>query len=52
MDRLVTERTHIRCIVADDAECCVAYGLGKSLKWMNTMQEGTLNLARRKLMAE
>ena len=52
MDRLVTERTHIRCIVADDAECCVAYGLGKSLKWLNTMQEGTLNLARRKLMAE
>jgi len=52
MDQLVTERTRIRCIVADDAEACVAYGLGKSLKWMSTMQEGTLNLARRKLMAE
>ncbi len=52
MDRLVTERTRIRCIVADDAEACVAYGLGKSLKWITTMQEGTLNLARRKLMAE
>lgn len=52
MDRLVTERTRIRCNVADDAEACVAYGLGKSLKWIGTMQEGTLNLARRKLMAE
>lgn len=52
MDRLVTERTRIRCVVADDAESCVAYGLGKSLKWITTMQEGTLNLARRKLMAE
>ncbi len=52
MDRLVTERTRVRCTVADDAESCVAYGLGKSLKWMSSMQEGTLNLARRKLMAE
>ena len=50
MDRLIQERTGIPCIVADDADSCVAYGCGKSLSWMNHMQEGPLNLARRRLM--
>ena len=50
MDRLIRERTGIPCIVADDADSCVAYGCGKSLSWMNHMQEGPLNLARRRLM--
>lgn len=52
MDQLIRERTEIPCTVADDADSCVAYGCGKSLSWMNHMQEGTLNLARRRLMRE
>ncbi|MBQ1264592.1 MAG: rod shape-determining protein [Oscillospiraceae bacterium] len=51
-DRLIQERTEIACSIADDAESCVAYGCGKSLQWINSMQEGTINIARRKLMKE
>lgn len=52
MDKLLQERTEIKCMLADDADSCVAYGCGKSLNWMNHMQEGTINLARRRLMKE
>ncbi|MBE6944617.1 MAG: rod shape-determining protein [Ruminococcaceae bacterium] len=52
MDLLIQERTEISCIVADDADSCVAYGCGKSLSWMNHMQDGTINLARRRLMRD
>jgi rod shape-determining protein MreB len=51
-DKLIAERTEIACSIADDADSCVAYGCGKSLQWINSMQEGTINLARRKLMKE
>jgi len=52
MDRLITERTDIPCMVADNPDNCVALGCGKSLQWINSMQEGTINIARRKLMKE
>ena len=52
MDRLVEEATGIVCSVADDAESCVALGIGKSLNWVGQMQEGTINLARKKLLSE
>ena len=52
MDKLIQERTEIRCLIADNAESCVALGCGKSLQWINSMQEGTINIARRKLMQE
>ena len=52
MDRLITERTEIACVVADDPESCVALGCGKSLRWISSMQEGTINLARKKLMKD
>lgn len=52
MDLLIGERTEISCILADDTDSCVAYGCGKSLAWMNRMQEGTINLARRRLLRE
>ena len=52
MVQLVEERTGIPARVADDAESCVALGCGKSLKWISSMQEGTINIARRKLMEE
>ncbi len=50
--QLLAERTGIACSLADDADSCVALGCGKSLRWINQMQEGTINLARRKLMKE
>ncbi len=52
MDKLITERTGMHCTVADDADSCVAYGCGKSLSWINRMQEGPLNIARRRLLKE
>ena len=52
MDRMISERTEIPCMVADDPESCVALGCGKSLQWINSMQEGTINIARKKLMRE
>ena len=50
MDLLLTERTGIRCTAADDPDSCVAYGCGKSLSWMNQMQEGPINIARKRIM--
>ena len=50
MDKLLTERTGVLCTVADDPDSCVAYGCGKSLAWINHMQEGPINIARRRLM--
>ena len=52
MEQLLTERTGIACHIADDPDSCVAYGCGKSLSWMNHMQEGPINLARRRLMQD
>ena len=50
MDKLLTERTGVLCTVADDADSCVAYGCGKSLAWINHMQEGPINIARKRVM--
>ena len=47
---LLIERTGIPCIVADDPDSCTAYGCGKSLAWINRMQEGPINIARRRIM--
>lgn len=52
MDKLLQERTEIQCMLADDADSCVAYGCGKSLAWMNHMQEDTINIARRRLLRD
>ena len=52
LDLLITERTSIRCAIADDPDSCVAYGCGKSLAWMNHMTEGPINIARKRLMRE
>ncbi|MCI8524501.1 MAG: rod shape-determining protein [Oscillospiraceae bacterium] len=51
-DKLLTDWTGIPCTLADDADSCVGLGCGKSLQWIGRMQEGTINLARRKLMKE
>lgn len=52
MDQLLSEVTKIPCVVADDADSCVAYGCGKSLTWIRQMQEGTINIARKKLLKD
>lgn len=52
MTQLIGERTEFICNLADDADSCVAYGCGKSLSWISHMQEGTINLARRRLLQD
>ncbi len=49
-DQLVSKRTSIPTVVADDPEMCVAYGVSKSLSNLNNMEEGTINIARRRQM--
>ena len=50
MAELLMERTGIDCTLADDPDSCTAYGAGKSLAWINNMQEGPINIARRRAM--
>ena len=50
MAELLMERTGIPCTVADDPDACTAYGCGKSLAWINHMQEGPINIARKRMM--
>jgi rod shape-determining protein MreB len=47
-DKFIESRTNIPTRLADDAELCVAYGIGKSLAQVSDMHEGTINLSRRK----
>jgi rod shape-determining protein MreB len=49
-DKLVESRTGISTIVAENAIQCVALGTGQSLDWVSSMQDGTVNLSRRKQM--
>jgi len=50
LDRLVSARTSIDAIVVDDAVSCAAYGAGKLIRSLGDMQEGMINLARRRQM--
>lgn len=47
---LLMDRTGINTILADDPDSCTAYGCGKSLSWINTMEEGPINIARKRMM--
>ena len=47
-DKLITSRTGIATTVAENAIACVAEGTGKSLDMITDMQEGTINLSRRR----
>ena len=49
-DKLVESRTGIATTVAENAIQCVAMGTGQSLEWVSSMQDGTVNLSRRKQM--
>ncbi len=50
MDVLIGSRVGTTCTLADDPEACVAYGCGKSLAWINRMNEGPINLARQRIL--
>ena len=52
MAELLSERTGIACTVADDPASCVAYGCGKSLSWINLMNEGPINIARKRILRQ
>ena len=47
-DKLITSRTGIATSVAENAIACVAEGTGRSLDMITDMQEGTMNLSRRR----
>ncbi len=49
-DKLIAARTGIKTYVAEDAISCVALGTGKSLDTISEMQDGTMNLSRRRQM--
>ena len=49
-DKLIESHTGIETRVAEDAISCVAFGTGKSLENVSDMQDGTINLSRRKQM--
>ena len=49
-DKLISSRTSIAALTADDADLCVANGLGKALSKVGDMAEGPLRLARKKQM--
>ena len=49
-DRLIEARTGIHTVVAESAISCVAEGTGKSLDSLGDMQDGTVNLSRRRQM--
>lgn len=48
LDKLISERTGIETILVDDALSCTAYGAGRMLQNLNDMNEGMINLARRR----
>ena len=50
MDALLSERTGVRCSVADDPGSCVVYGCGKSLSWISKLPEGPINIARKRIL--
>lgn len=49
-DKLIAAKTGIPTYVADEAISCVAYGTGKCLEQLGAMQDGTMNLSRRRQM--
>ena len=50
LDRLVQSKTGITTTIVDDAVSCAAYGAGKMLQKLSDMQDGMINLARRRQM--
>ncbi len=51
-DQLLSERTGITCTISETAGDCVVEGCGRCLAWLSKMQEGTIDLARKRLLKE
>ena len=47
-DKLLSSHTGIEAHIADDAVSCVAFGTGKALDNLSMMQEGTINISRKR----
>ncbi|WP_034602259.1 rod shape-determining protein [Clostridiisalibacter paucivorans] len=47
LDRLISERTGIRTIIAEEAISCVAIGTGKSLDWLEMLETQKVNRKKR-----
>ncbi len=52
MAELIEEATQMTCTVAEDAGICGAYGCGRSLQWIRQMQEGPINIARKRQLKD
>ena len=50
IDKLIGAKTGIRVRTMDDPVSCVAYGAGKMLARLNEMDDGMINLARKRQM--
>lgn len=48
LDKVISERTGIETILVDDPLSCTVYGAGRLLQNLNDMNEGMINLARRR----
>ena len=49
-DKLIASKTGIPTRVAEEAVSCVALGTGSCIEHLETMQDGTMNLSRRRQM--
>ena len=48
LDKLITSRTGIEAVVVDDPLACAAYGAGKMLMHLDTLQDGMMNFYRKR----
>ena len=48
IDRLIERSTGIRTIIVDDAVSCAAYGAGKMLMHLDSLQDGMMNFYRKR----
>lgn len=52
LDKLLTEKTGIKCTIADDPETCVAKGSGAALDNLSNLPDGLLYIAKNQRNAE
>lgn len=48
LDKLIARNTGIPAIVVDDALSCTVYGAGKMLSNLDNMEDGMINIARKR----
>ncbi len=52
MDQLIGSYFNTECNLADDADSCVAYGCGRAIGWTKNMNDGPINIARKRRMMD